>query len=206
MTWEKPGKTPLVRLECDGLATGDFSVPSFRVRAGQAVCLHVLLPSPAWYEEVLPILTGRRMHPALRYFGTVAYLDRPRSRRRWWGGRHAPPAHDWLTVEKGLTAAEAAAVLGLADVSPDLSVGRVGWNERTIMALEACLLRPPDLLLFDTAGNDLSGSQRIFERLSRRPPGLAIIYLKTRLETDDPCLPGGCLTINRREQQASLAE
>jgi hypothetical protein len=112
-----------------------------------------------------------------------------------------------LTVEEGLTAGEAAAVLDLAGLPPDLSVGRVGWNERTILALEACLLHPPDLLVFDTAGNDPLGASRVLERVAARPPSLSVIYLKTRQGADDPCLPGAdCVCIGRRPLQPSAAE
>jgi hypothetical protein len=198
MTWKKPVETSLARLECDGLSNGTFSVPPFRVRIGEAICLHVLLPSPIWQEKVLPIFSGQRVHPGLRLFGTVVYLGRPIPRRRWWGGRHFPSARDWLTSEKGLTFEEAANALRPIDLPPDLSVGRIGWNERTLLALEACLLRPPELLVFDTCGNDSLTAHRIFERLASRPPELSLIYLKTRHEMDDPCLPGAsCLELVR---------
>jgi len=76
-----------------------------------------------------------------------------------------------------------------------------------MLALEACLLRPPGLLVFDTVGHDSLTIQRIFERLSSRPPDLALIYLKTRHEMGDPCLPGGiCLDLVRAPSQATIAE
>lgn len=207
MTWEHPLETAPALLECSGLTVKGYSVPPFHVRVGQAVCLHVSLPSPAWYEELLPLLTARRTHPALHFFGTVAYLDRPRPHRRWWGGLHGPSARDWLTTEKELTPAEATTVLNLVDVPANPSVGRIGWNERTIIALEACLLRPPNLLVFDTSGNDSLTARHLFERLSFRPPNLALLYLKTRLGTEDSCLPGStCLEIIRTPSQATLAE
>ena len=189
MTLKKALETLPVCLECDGLTTREFSVPPFRVEVGQSVCLHVLLPSPAWHEDVLPILTGRLAHPALHLHGSVSYLKRPIPRRRWWGGWHSPSAGDWLTTEKGLTSSEAAAVLSRVGEPADLSVGRIGWNERTMLALEACLLRPPDLLVFDTCGNDTETAYHIFERLASRSPQFALLYLKTRFYSDDPCLP-----------------
>ena len=207
MTWKKPIETPSARLECDGLTARNFSVPPFRVGIGEAVCLHVLLPSPAWHEEVLPILTRQIAHPALRLFGTVAYLDRPKPRRRWWGGLQSASSRDWLTIESRLTTEQAADVLRLVDLPAELSVGRVGWNERTMLALEACLLRPPDLLVFDTSGNDSLTAHRVFGRLSTRPPALSLIYLKTRHETDDPCLPGStCLDLVPASLQTTIVE
>jgi hypothetical protein len=207
MTGKKSIETSPIRLECDGLTTRNFLIPSFHLEAGQAICLHVLLPSPAWHEDVLPILIGRTAHPSMRFFGTVAYLDRPRPHRRWWGGLYNPSARDWLITQKGLTSTEAAAVLGLVDVPADLRVGNESWHSRTMLALEACLLHPPDLLVFDTTGNDRLTIQRLFERLSSRPPDLALIYLKTRHEMDDPCLPSGtCLDLVPASPHTTLVE
>jgi hypothetical protein len=207
MTLTNPIETSPVRLECDGLSTRDFSAPPFRVEAGQSVCFHIRLLSPLWHEKVLPLLSGRIAHPALHLYGSVSYLERPMPRRRWWGGLRNPSAWDWLTAERGLTSPEAAAVLDLVDEPADLSIGRIGWNERTMLALEACLLRPPDLLVFDTCGNDLLTALHLFERLTSRPPQLAMVYLKTRFESDDPCLPdAACVELVPSPSQTVLVE
>jgi hypothetical protein len=169
--------------------------------------LHVPLPSPVWCDQLVPILTGKVAHPALRFWGSVGYLERPLPRRRWWGRLHDPSVHDWLTAERGLSVPEAAAVLGLVALPPDLRIGWVGWNERTMLALEASLLRAPDLLVFDTAGNDPLGTQRIFERLAGRPADLALLYLKTQPEADEPCLPNStCLALERCPAQPAIVE
>lgn len=207
MTPKKAIETLPVCLECDGLTTRDFSAPPFRVEAGQSVCLHVLLRSPAWHEDVMPILTGRIAHPALHLHGSAIYLERPMPRRRWWGGWHNPSITDWLTTEKGLTSEEAMAVISRVEEPADLSVGRLGWNERTMLALEACLIRPPDLLVFDTCGNDWETAYRTFDRLASRQPHFALVYLKTRFEREDPCLPGAvCLDVVRAGTLATIAE
>jgi hypothetical protein len=160
-----------------------------------------------WYETLVPILSGRVAHPALHLHGSVSYLERPMPRRRWWGWLHDPSAHDWLTADKGLTSTEAAAVLGRVEEPADLSVGRIGWNERTLLALEAFLLRPADLLVFDTCGNDSLTAHRVFERLASRPLQLALVYLKTRFGTGDPCLPDAmCLDLVQAPLQATIAE
>ncbi len=202
---------PEVRLECAGLtvgdfSVGDFSVPPFQVRAGQAVCLHVPPYTAIWHENLKPILSGRRVHPALHLHGSVSYLERPMPRRLWWGKRHNPSAIDWLTTEKGLTSAEAAVILSSLGEPPDLSIGRIGWRERTLLALEATLLRPPGLLVLDTVGNDPQTIQQLFQRLASRPQSLAVLYLKTRRGTDDPCLPGAvCLEMARAPSPRTLA-
>jgi hypothetical protein len=160
-----------------------------------------------WQEKVLPLLSGRIMHPGLHLHGSVSYLERPMPRRRWWGWLHNPSTYEWLTAERGLTSSEATAVLDLVDELPNLSIGRVGWNERTMLALEACLLRPPDLLVFDTAGNDPLGGRRIFDRLASRPPELSLLYLKTTCEMDDPCLPDArCLILERPSLPSGAVE
>lgn len=202
---------PEIRLECGGLtvgdfSVGDFSVPSFQVQARQAVCLHVPPYTTIWHENLKPILSGRMAHPALHLHGSVSYLERPMPRRRWWGKRYNPSASDWLTTEKGLTSTEAAAVLSLVGEPPDLSVGRIGWRERTLLALEATLLHAPGLLVLDTVGNDPQTIQHVFARLASRPPSLALLYLKTRRGTDDPCLPGAvCLEMVRAPSATARA-
>jgi hypothetical protein len=156
---------------------------------------------------LLALLTGRVANPALRLFGSASYLERPVPRRRWWGGLSDPPVRDWLVRDKGLTPEEAATVLERVALLPQLRVGWVGWNERTLLALEACLLHPPDLLIFDTAGNDPLGIQRAFERLATRPPSLAVVYLKLHINQDEFCLPGAaCLALACRSWQTTAVE
>jgi hypothetical protein len=207
-----PVDTLELRLECAGLTVGDFwvgdfSVPSFQVQAGQAICLHVPAYPAIWHENLKPILSGRTAHPALHLHGSVSYLERPMPRRHWWGKLYNPSTGDWLTTEKGLASAQAAAVLSLVGESPDMRVGRLGWRERTLLALEATLLRPPGLLVFDTVGNDPQTIQQLLERLASRPPSLALLYLKTRRGTEDPCLPGAvCLEMVRAPSPTARAE
>lgn len=202
---------PELRLECAGLtagdfSVGDFSVPSFQVQAGQAVCLHVPPSWRIWHAILIPILSGRKAHPALRLHGPVSYLERPMSRRRWWGLLHSPSVGHWLTVEKGLTSAEAAAILRMVDVPADLSIGRLGGSERMILAVEACLLRPPGLLVFETIGHGPETIQYVFERLASRPLSVALIYLKIRPGAEDPCLPDAtCLKMVRAPSPTARA-
>lgn len=197
---------PEIQIECDGLTVRDFFLPPFRIEAGQNVCLHVRMPSPKWQEELVPILSGRAAHPALRLHGSVTYLERPMPRRRWWGKRYNPSAGDWLTTEKGLTSKEAEAVLSLVGEAADMSVGAIGWNERTMLDLEASLLRPPDLLVFDMCGNGPEIASPIFERLASRTPPFALLYLKTRFYSYDLCLPGAdCLEMVRASSPTARA-
>lgn len=194
-------------LECDGLSTCYFSVPPFRVQEGQTVCLHVPLGKAIWYEKLVPIFDGRIAHPALHLHGSVSYLERPMPQRRWWGGWRSPSVGDWLIINKGLTSVEATAVLKTVDMPANVSVGRIGWRERTRIALEARLLRHPDLLVFDTCGNDAETAYHIFERLASRSPQFALLYLKTRFYSDDPCLPGAaCIELVRAPALATIAE
>ena len=200
---EKPAR----RLECLGLTAGDFSVLPFSVSSGQALCLHIPPALTTGREVLLAILTGRTAHPGFRFLGSVGRLDRPTPRRRWWGGLFNPTVHDWLVGEIGLTPAEAAGILARVAVPAQLRIGRMGWNERTLLALETCLLHPPDLLIFDTAGNDPLGIQRVFERLVSRPPLLAVVYLKLEIKQDEFCLPGAaCLSVVCRSLQTAAVE
>jgi hypothetical protein len=186
----------LPQVECLGLAVGRYALPPFSLRAGEALCLHVHHTEPPWYDTLRPLLSGTIAHPALRFAGVVEYLQRPMPRRRWWGPLRNPRAGGWLTDDRGLSSAEAEAVLQRLSLAPEDRIGVIGWSERTMLALEACLLRPPDLLAFDTAGQNVDGIRRVFDRLTSRPAGLALVYLKTYHGGDHPCLPGAaCLDL-----------
>lgn len=207
MTQQIPLETQPVRLVCSGLMLDHLSIPPFQIRAGQGICLH--RPPLSWrhHDELISALTKQKGCPELRFFGSVAYLDRPMPRRRWWGGWYDPTVRDWLTVKKELTVPEAAHVLERAGLAPGLRIGRVGWNERARLAVEAFLLRPTDLLVFDLAGHDPFGIQRLLERLARRPPEVGLLYVKTREGADEPCLPGGtCVVASHHPLQQSIAE
>ena len=196
-----------LRLECAGLTVGDFSVPPCTVLSGQAVCLHVPPVQAPGREQLLALLAKRAAHPALRFFGSVRYLTRPMPRRRWWGGLYNPPVRDWLIYENDLAPQETANILERLALSPHLRIGRAGWNERTMLALEACLLRPPDLLIFDTAGNDPLATQQVFERIVTRPRPLAVVYLKLQSNQDELCLPGAaCLAVTCHALQVAAVE
>jgi hypothetical protein len=76
-----------------------------------------------------------------------------------------------------------------------------------MLAVEVCLLRPTQLVIFDTAGNDPLGVRRVLERFNSRPAEVSLIYLKTTRGTDESCLPGGiCLSFAPRPLQATIVE
>jgi hypothetical protein len=84
-------------------------------------------------------------------------------------------------------------------------IGVLGWNQRTLLALDACLVHPPELLVFDTAGNDQLATEQVFDRLGSRPANLAVIYLKMHPEW--PCFPGAsCLTLVPESARAVVVE
>lgn len=193
-------------IRCHGLTMGDFSVPPFGVRAGDRLCLHVHHGDTPWYEVCRPLLSGKVPHPALQITGNVQYLDRMIVYRRWWGMLYNPTALDWLTKRIGLAPDEATALLQRLGFRSDLWVRFLGLNERTFLAVEAVLARPPDVLAFDTAGNDLYGIRHIHERLSTGRPDLAIVFVKTNLK-DTPCFPGAaCLDVGAPHSSVIVAE
>jgi hypothetical protein len=194
-------------MECLGLTAGPARVPPFRLHAGEALCLHVEPPSPYWSDVLLPLLTGRVAHPSLILWGKVTYLERPMPRRGWFGRRLDRTAREWLTAERGLTEAEAAFVLERLSIAPEMETGRLGWNERTRFALEAYLLRPSDVLVFDTAGQDPLGRQRVFERLGAEARPFARVYLKTGPGPIWPCYPArACLEVAAQPPELARVE
>lgn len=203
-------RSALPQLQCLGLAIGGHSLPPFQIEAGGAVCLHMEYSpdSVPYYDSVYPLLLGRTRHPAIRVHGVVAGLDRPFPPRRWQFWRRHLSARDWLLRVRGLSPAESARVLSVIPaIPPEMRVGWLGWNERTMLALEACLLRPPDLLVFDMAGCALPTKEAVFDRLATRPSQLAVAYLKTNPDADSPCLPGAtCYVIAAQSSQPATVE
>jgi hypothetical protein len=194
-------------LECLGLTVGRFVVPHFRLYRGESVCLHIGPTDDDWYEQMLPVLTGKRSHPSFRIHRSIASLERPVPRRRWFRRPKYTSAQDWLIRDKGLTAAEANGILDRLSIPPAAWVEWQGWKERTLLALEACLLRPPDVLVIDTAGNGPDSIQMMFERLTARPSGLALLYLKNLTIPPLACLPDArCLEITTPVLQTANVE
>jgi hypothetical protein len=190
-----------MRIHCLGLDARGFCLPPFTLRAGEALCLHVPSIDPPWYDLLLPLITGQTAHPALQFTGTVTYLQKPVPRRRWWllGRMRNPAAGDWLTADRRLSPAEATATLQRLSIVPRTPIGSLGWNERSLLAVEAFLLRPPDVLVFETTGQDPLGERRVLDRLSSAPADLALVYLKMLRDRPHPCLPRGtCLDVAAR--------
>jgi len=195
-----------LRLECQGFFLGNHWIPPFQLRAGETICLHMPPTFVSWQETLVPLFKGTSVHPGLQFHGSAVYLERPTPQRGWFGRRKDISAYDWLTTKKKLSPEEATAVLERVGVAGDLRIGWMGWNERTLLALEAFLNRPTDVLVFDTAGNDPPGIRRVFDRLISRPENLALAYLKT-VPNLTPCFPGGwCLEIPVRPMETALVE
>ncbi|HYV34155.1 MAG TPA: hypothetical protein VE988_00540 [Gemmataceae bacterium] len=195
------------RLECQGFEAGDIVLPSFKLHAGESLCLHVEHGHLPWYETLLPLLKGEVIHSGLRIHGVVRYLERPMPARGWFGRRKDLSARDWLVLEKHVPLKAALAILDCVHIPQDLRIGWMGWNERTMLALEFNLFDPPDVLLFDTGGNDPLGVLRVFDRLATRPKTLTLVYLKYINGPGSPCLVGGqCLDVAARPTEAALVE
>jgi hypothetical protein len=65
----------------------------------------------------------------------------------------------------------------------------------------------PDVLVFDTVGNDHLAAREVFDRLASRPPGMALIYFKMVPSRFTPCLPGAvCLPLASESMQTAAVE
>ena len=196
-------------LESSGLETGGRFVPRFQVGVGQSVCLHVEhQPEFPWYDWILPLLKGDVEHPAIGRRGVHFYMRAASADRGWFGRLKGTTALDWLVKRQGVPLHEAERILKLVDAPPNIRVNWLPLNERMTIALEACLVHPPDLLLFDTFGCAAYTVQSLFDRLATRPSQLALAYLKTNLNYDDyPCLPGAaCHVIADLNHQPTAVE
>ena len=177
-------------MECFGLELAGSILPPFELHAGEALCLHIEHSTIPWYEGILKLLRGDISDPQLRVDGQVRYLERPMPGRGWFGRRKNMLPGNWLVNEVKLSPTEANRILNQLNVNPDLRIGWMGWNERTLLALEAYFVHSPDLLVFDTSGNDYQGIHTVFSRLDSRPPSMAVIYLKTNPGSMSPCFAG----------------
>ena len=183
-------------LQSFGLTVGGLFVPPFSLRSGESLCLHVGPSTIPWYDGLLPLFTGKATHPGLQIRGSVRYLERPMPRRRWWGRLDDPSISAWLLNEARIDPERMNDILARLAVTPDVRIGYLGGDPRTILALEAVLAHPPNLLVFDTAGNSPQAIQEVFGRLSSRPPEMALTYLKLLHNPDAPCVPGAvCLDL-----------
>jgi hypothetical protein len=199
-----------VHLSCEGIEVGCLWIPPFVVKQGDWLCLHLPAYSREAREPILQVLTGQRPVPGLHLFGRVAWA-RPatRAKKGLAGVLGERKVVDWLNYTGGISWAEAGAIVERLGLCPDWRVSRLPGTPKTLLGLEAAWARGADVVVFETAGLDPVGRQRVQEAISSRLDRCAALHLSYtnhqngRMERD--CFPGEtCIDLQERSS-ASLS-
>jgi hypothetical protein len=154
---------------------GGHHVPAFEVRPGEAVTLRL----PAWFEleaALVDSLTGKARRPEVDLAGRCVFAEPaypPVGWRRWFSD--SKPT-DWLR-RRGLTRAEAAAVLARHGIDDRFPLSRHAANPRTLLGLAAAYHRRPDLIVFHTHGLDPAGVVEVQGLVRSHLDATGAIYL-----------------------------
>src|SRR5438132_10837277 len=100
-----------VRVSCTGMRVGRLLLPPFQVGTGELVCLHVPREGVARKDELNELLRKGQDAPGLRFFGTVAFVDRPMPERGFLGRWRNPRILNWLTQRAGIASDQAKSIL-----------------------------------------------------------------------------------------------
>lgn len=164
-------------IDCAGATVGQLVIPAFRLRAREAVCLHMPVPvSTRHVVELAGILTGAVPVPGLQRHGLVLEA-RPAAPaktllRTLFGG---PTVGRWLRGEAGLPPAEARAALGRLGLRGDERFFRLSYNPRVLLGLEVAYGRGCDAVLFSTTGCDPMGVEAVHASVAARLPRCAAV-------------------------------
>jgi hypothetical protein len=179
-----------LRIACDGLTVGRLFLPPFQLHVGEYVCLRLPVEADFTKEKRLLVeyLTGARRASALSLFGVVQLVEPPVPRRGFLGLLRNPRMEAWL-VRRGLSLEEARDIARRHGIPVHQRIGATGWNERTLVALEAALALPGDVLVFELAGNDPQGVERAHQIVASRMNGRAIVEVTHVLDDRWLCCP-----------------
>src|SRR5260370_38098548 len=141
-----------IRLSCPGIDTGPFWIPSFQLRTGDLVCLHI--PGPIYYAEeetqIIRILTGKR--PGLEQFGRTCWVDPPTCQMGLIGLFYQPRPVTWLRKTARISREQAETITTRLGLRHEWRNCQVGGNPRAWLALQAAWGFEVERLMFPTPG------------------------------------------------------
>lgn len=182
-------------IECDGTRLVSLRLPPFHVSAREFVCLHLPDSSSPDVQHLKKALTGGITVPGLRVMGTITWAEPALPRRNFLGMVRDPHIGTWLTKEDRLSAAQVQALLQQQQIASNTRIGLLSWTARHLLALEAALARPADVIGFDTSGLDPRGIQQVNDRVQAHLVDRAFLHLSFHPLSDGPCFPGSrCIT------------
>ncbi len=200
-------------LACSGITHGPFTVPSFTLRRGGDLCLHI--PDHLRDEEerwLVRCLSGEISVPGLDVRARVEeapFAVQPAGLR---GLFSRPSIAAWLRRNARVDGREVEAIVarlpdGGRPVKSMTEVGRLPGTLRAFLGLEAAWARGAEVVIYTTAGLDPSGRETVYAAVAARLPQCAAIHLSHRYITQDrrerDHLPGAsCVEIvDRREHR-----
>jgi|SRR5579885_3143271 len=198
-------------LSCEGVAVGGLTLPPFRLRAGESVCLHV--PGPAHGEEeeqLLRVLTGGEKVPGVEVLGRVEYAAPATGRPGLLGLFRQPYPADWLRRTAGISPGDAQRVVARLGLKPEWRVCNFSANPRALLGLEAAWARGAEAVIFSCVGLDPLGRQAMFGAVRSRLERWAALYLSypylTQGHYERDHLPGAsCLEVVKPAGGAPLS-
>jgi hypothetical protein len=178
------------RIECVGARFGALWLPPFTCRDGEFVCLHVPELGVQDGYMLSHVLVGQTQLEGLRVDGPALYVDRPVPQRGFLGFLRNPKIGSWLVRQPGVASNDALALLSRYDVQPELRIGQMGWNTRSLLALETAFYSPARLIVFATWGLADVSIREMYAVVEAKLRDRAILHVSLAGEVQRACYPG----------------
>lgn len=195
-------------LSSKGFDIGRFAFPTFQLRVGEYVCLH--LPEEIISSEVevmIAVLTGEKSVDGMRHLSSVRWAAPPRNRYGLSRLFRPMRVSEWFQQVAAVSPSQTQAVLErLSFQGHNCFIGQLAGTTKTLLSLEAAWLSGAQVVVFTTAGLDPLGRQAIFEAVaSRLLQGGAALHLSYSFlqngERKRECFPGSsCLEVKAVRQ------
>ena len=170
-------------------SVGAIHIPAFELKSGEIACLH--MPCPFGSDEsvrVVEALLGKLSVPGLRLSARICLASPPMLRPGLLGFFYHPHASTWFRRVTGVRRQPAtAAVERVGRLTDDrvtrLRIGRIPWNARVLLGLEAAWASRPDAVLFSTVALDPLGVRMVFDEVGAHLSESAAVYLSYEYST-----------------------
>lgn len=166
---------------------GRLAVPAFRAVRGDFVCLH--LPGNVGQDgwELPTYFVGRPPSSTISIHGHALFADKPMPRRKFLWRLSNPSVRQWLHETANLTVTEADSLLQRMNVNPKERIGTIPWTERSLLGLEAAILRCPDILVFDASGLPDEPARQMYRMVEAVLPKMAVVFVSYPCQPPRPC-------------------
>jgi hypothetical protein len=143
----------MVRISCNGVTAGPLSIPAFRLKVGEFVCLHMPCLSNSKEESlVIRLLTGILPNPSITLYGRVLLAEPAVIRARFMEFFRPIRVGNWLQRKAGISLSEARAIASNLGLDVHDQVCRLSGGPKALLGLEAAWASGADAIVFSTAG------------------------------------------------------